>query len=240
MQNKLTSVNRWIFRKLSNRLLLWYLREVQRTYRRDNRSYTSANSQDKHGEQLNFMYFACKNSQNDSKVCCPLIGQKITKAFWHQSEARTAATVWNWSGKTLSSGVLHPFLNFSSRHVPPPPPPPFSLYLTPTSCPWVSEDASVDVSVANVSEKTSFPEFCHEVAWVNARLMLPKVLFANNDDLSLLYRAAKSFHFGTDDERVNHLHISGNSYNLVKYTSGIYELKTLSLTELTLLDLHIV
>ena len=25
--------------------------------------------------------------------------------FWHQSEARTAATVWNWSGKTL--GAFH-------------------------------------------------------------------------------------------------------------------------------------
>ena len=134
MQNKLTSVNRWIFRKLSNRLLLWYLREVQRTYRRDNRSYTSANSQDKHGEQLNFMYFACKNSQNDSKVCCPLIGQKITKAFWHQSEARTAATVWNWSGKTLSPGTLLPILYFSSRHF-------FSSRLAPTICPWISENS---------------------------------------------------------------------------------------------------
>ena len=25
--------------------------------------------------------------------------------FWHQSEARKAATVWNWSGKTL--GAFH-------------------------------------------------------------------------------------------------------------------------------------
>ena len=26
--------------------------------------------------------------------------------FWHQSEATKAATVWNWSGKTLSPGAL--------------------------------------------------------------------------------------------------------------------------------------
>ena len=26
--------------------------------------------------------------------------------FWHQSEARTAATVWNWSDKTLSPEAL--------------------------------------------------------------------------------------------------------------------------------------
>ena len=102
------SLHNWIseyFRKLLNRLLLWYLRKVQRIYRWDNRRYTSANSQDKHGEQLNFMFFACKNARNDSKVCCPLIGQKNTKVFWHQSEARTAAAVWNCSGKTL--GAIH-------------------------------------------------------------------------------------------------------------------------------------
>ena len=33
--------------------------------------------------------------------------------FWHQSEVRTAATVWNWSGKTLSSGALLAVLHFS-------------------------------------------------------------------------------------------------------------------------------
>ena len=56
----------------------------------------SANSQDKDGEQLNFMYFACKNTRNDSKVCCPLIGQKNTKVFWHQSEARMACVAWRF------------------------------------------------------------------------------------------------------------------------------------------------
>ena len=33
-------------------------------------------------------------------------------SFWHQSEARTAATVWNWSGKTLSPEALLAVLYF--------------------------------------------------------------------------------------------------------------------------------
>ena len=33
------------------------------------------------------------------------LGRK-TQVFWHQSEARMASTVWNWSGKTLSPGAL--------------------------------------------------------------------------------------------------------------------------------------
>ena len=37
--------------------------------------------------------------------------------FWHQSEARTGATVWNWSGKILSSGALLAVLCFSSCHI---------------------------------------------------------------------------------------------------------------------------
>ena len=42
------------------------------------------------------------------------------KVFWHQSEARTAVTVWNWSGKTLSPGALLAVLYFSSCHIFPP------------------------------------------------------------------------------------------------------------------------
>ena len=37
--------------------------------------------------------------------------------FWHQSEARKAATIWNWSGKTLSPGALLAVLYFSSFHI---------------------------------------------------------------------------------------------------------------------------
>ena len=60
-----------------------------------------------------------------------------TQVFWHQSEARTAATVWNWSGKTLSPGALLAVLYFSSCHIFFRP---FRLFLVPTICPWVSED----------------------------------------------------------------------------------------------------
>ena len=46
-----------------------------------------------------------------------LTGAKKLVFFWHQSEARTAATIWNWSGKTLSPGVLLAVLYFSSFHI---------------------------------------------------------------------------------------------------------------------------
>ena len=36
-----------------------------------------------------------------------------TQVFWHHSEARMAATVWNWSGKTLSQGALLAVVYFS-------------------------------------------------------------------------------------------------------------------------------
>ena len=66
-----------------------------------------------------------------------MIGQKKTKILWHQSEARTTPTVWNWSGKTLSPGALILVLDFSTREF-------FSrlfrLFPAPTNCPWVSED----------------------------------------------------------------------------------------------------
>ena len=79
--------------------------------------------------------------QTSSKRSPPfwlLIGAKKTQVFWHQSEARTAATVWNWSGKTLSPGALLAVLYFSSCHIFFRP---FRLFLVPTICPWVSEDA---------------------------------------------------------------------------------------------------
>ena len=34
------------------------------------------------------MLHLVKNTRNDSKVCCPLIGQKNTKVSWHQLEAK--------------------------------------------------------------------------------------------------------------------------------------------------------
>ena len=46
-----------------------------------------------------------------------LIGARKLVFFWHQSEARAAATVWNWSDKTLSPGALLAVLYFSSFHI---------------------------------------------------------------------------------------------------------------------------
>ena len=61
-----------------------------------------------------------QTSSKRSPPFCLLIGQKNTNVFWHQSEVRTASTVWNWSGKTLSPGALLAVLYFSSCHIFPP------------------------------------------------------------------------------------------------------------------------
>ena len=49
-----------------------------------------------------------------------VIGARKLLCFSAQSEARTAATVWNWSGKTLSPGALLAVLYFTSCHIFPP------------------------------------------------------------------------------------------------------------------------
>ena len=46
-----------------------------------------------------------------------LIGAKKLLCFSAQSEARSAATVWNWPGKTLSPGALLAVLYFSSCRI---------------------------------------------------------------------------------------------------------------------------
>jgi len=90
----------------------------------------------KNGEKSPWGQCLTRPVPNGRRRVCLLIGQKNTKVFWHQSEARTTATVWNWSGKTLSPGLFSPLFSFlraiSSR--------PFRLSLAPTICPWVSED----------------------------------------------------------------------------------------------------
>ena len=76
-------------------------------------------SKERREELLGTMSY--QTSSKRSPPFCLLIGQKNTKVFWHQSEARTAATVWNWSGKTLSPGALLAVLYFSSScHIFPP------------------------------------------------------------------------------------------------------------------------
>ena len=49
-----------------------------------------------------------------------LIGARKLLCFSAQSEGRMAATVWNWSVKTLSPGALLAILYFSSCHIFPP------------------------------------------------------------------------------------------------------------------------
>ena len=61
--------------------------------------------------------------QTSSKLSAPfwvLIGARKHLCFSAQSGGRTAATVWNWSGKTLSPGALFVVLYFSSCHIFPP------------------------------------------------------------------------------------------------------------------------
>ena len=83
------------------------------------RKYGAEKSKERRDEPLGTMSY-----QTSSKRSPPfylLIGQKNTNVFWHQSEARTAATVWNWSGKTLSPRALFVVvLYFSSCHIFPP------------------------------------------------------------------------------------------------------------------------
>ena len=99
--------------------------------------YGTKKSKERREEPLGTMSY-----QTSSKRSPPfwlLIGARKTQVFWHQSQARTAATVWNWSGKTLSPGALLAVLYFSSFHIFFCP---FRLFLVPTICPWVSEDVS--------------------------------------------------------------------------------------------------
>ena len=85
----------------------------------------------------------CKNTRNDSWSCCSLIGHKKTKVFWHQSEARTTPTIWNWSGKTVSPGAPRFVLYFSSPKFFSP----VTTFPRPTNCPWVSEDGLIQANM---------------------------------------------------------------------------------------------
>ena len=72
--------------------------------------YGTKKSKERREEPLGTMYY-----QTSSKRSPPfwlLIGARKP-----QSEARTAATVWNWFGNTLSPGALLAVLYFSSFHI---------------------------------------------------------------------------------------------------------------------------
>ena len=80
--------------------------------------YGTKKSKERPEEPLGTMSY-----QTSSKRSPPfwlLIGARKKHVFWHQSEARTAATVWNWSGKILSPGALLAVLYFSLCHIFPP------------------------------------------------------------------------------------------------------------------------
>ena len=92
--------------------------------------YCTKKSKERQEEPLGTMSY-----QTSSKRSPPfwlLIGQKNTKVFWHQSEARMAGLV-----RRCPQGLFSPFFTFLLRakffR-------PFRLSHAPTICPWVSED----------------------------------------------------------------------------------------------------
>ena len=77
--------------------------------------YGTKKSKERREEPLGTMSY-----QTSSKLSLSfwiLIGARKLLRFSAQSEGRTAATVWNWSGKTLSPGALLAVLYFSSFHI---------------------------------------------------------------------------------------------------------------------------
>ena len=75
------------------------------------RKYATKKRKGRREEPLGTMSY--QTSSRRSPPFWLLIGARKTQVFCHQSEARTAATVWNWSGKTLSPGALLAVLYFS-------------------------------------------------------------------------------------------------------------------------------
>ena len=73
--------------------------------------YGTKKSKEQREEPLGTMSY--QTSSKRSPLFWLLIGARKLMFFWHQSEARMAATVWNWSGKTLSGqGLFSPFFTF--------------------------------------------------------------------------------------------------------------------------------
>ena len=112
--------------------------------------YGTKKSKERREEPLGTMSY--QTSSKRSPPFWPLIGARKLVFFCHQSEARTAATVWNWSGKTLSPGALLAVLYFSSCHIFFRP---FRLFLVPTICPWVSEDVTSTLNIPDITKTSS-------------------------------------------------------------------------------------
>ena len=77
---------------------------------------TSLNPTTLQGWWKQITYYFSKSMLNNQEMWF-LIGARKTQDFWRQSVARTTATVWNWSGKTFSPGVLLAVGYFSSFHI---------------------------------------------------------------------------------------------------------------------------
>ena len=76
--------------------------------------YGTKKSKERREEPLGTMSY--QTSSKWSPSFCLLSGQKNTTVFWHQSEVRRAATVWNF----LSPGALLAVLYFPSCRIFPP------------------------------------------------------------------------------------------------------------------------
>ena len=72
-------------------------------------------SKERREEPLGTMSY--QTSSKRSPLFWLLIGARKTQVFWHVSEARPAATIWNWTGKTLSLGALLTVLYFSLFYI---------------------------------------------------------------------------------------------------------------------------
>ena len=104
-------------------LLIYILADPEADSRGEGKSkraekYCTEKNKERREEPLGTMSY--QTSSKRSPLFSILIGQKNKNVFWHQSEGRTAATVWNWSGKTLFPGALLAVLYFSPCHIFPP------------------------------------------------------------------------------------------------------------------------
>ena len=73
--------------------------------------YGTKKSKERREESLGTMSY--QTSSKRSPPFCLLIGARKLLCFSAQSEGRTVATIWNWSGKTLSPGALPAVLYYS-------------------------------------------------------------------------------------------------------------------------------
>ena len=119
--------------------------------------------------------------------------------FWHQSEARTAATVWNWSVRHCPQGLFSSFFTFLRAIFLRP----FRLSLARIICPWVSEDGPGCDECNSKQPKKWFCKFAHN-SYLGQKLKLvawsinDKFVFQNKPKvevmLALHFREILSFH----------------------------------------------